>query len=240
MVKRKFSDLQITYNPKTKRRKITKVKRRIPRSLVGYVRTTGMMKYVGRSELKFLDTTLNTTAITTAGVIINNTINNIVEGSDFNERIGRKVNITSIHFRGAYLEEAQTTLANMSNNVRIIIYLDQQCNAAAATVTDVLASADEKSFNNLNNSERFKILKDWFFTINHTAQSVLTGPVYSTHRVQKTLIWNKKCDIPLKFNATNGGTVADLTSNNIGILGIAQSANGGSLDVGVRIRFRDM
>lgn len=95
-------------------------------------------------------------------------MNAIVEGSDYNERIGRKVTITSIHLRGAYVEEAQSELAKMSNNVRIILYLDRQCNASAATVADILVpdsgpTNDEKSFNKLENSERFIIIKDWFF-----------------------------------------------------------------------------
>lgn len=213
------------YTPVVKKSKVTKLTKLLKKQNL---------------EIKFFDTTLNTTAITTTGVIINNTVLNIVEGSDFNNRVGRKITLTSIHFRGAYLEETQTSLANMSNNIRIIIYQDKQCNATAAAVTDILATADEKSFNNLNNTDRFVILKDWFFTLNHTAQSALTGPVYATHRIQENLTWNKKnMSMKIKYNGTNGGTVADLTSNNIGVLGIAQSSNGGSLDAQIRVRFSD-
>lgn len=143
----------------------------------GYYRKTGLMKYSGKSELKFFDTTLATTAITSAGIIVNNTLNAMVEGSDYNNRIGRKVTVTKIHLRGncTLPSSATATLANLVVGMRIILYMDKQCNASAATVASILQTADEKSYNLLENSERFQILKDWYFTLESKTLAVLAG-----------------------------------------------------------------
>lgn len=141
----------------------------------GYYRKSGLMKYSGKSELKFFDTTLATTAITTAGVVINNTLNAMVEGSDYNNRIGRKCTVTRIHLRGTLTLPSQTNITLMSVSTRVILYLDRQCNASAATVAAILQTADEKSFNLLENSERFVILKDWYIVQNVVSNTVLAG-----------------------------------------------------------------
>lgn len=67
----------------------------------------------------------------------------------------------------------------------------------------------------------------------------MVGPTYASVAVQNKLTFNKKCSYQLKFNSTNGGTVADLTSNNIGIMAIGSAAASQFLDMQCRIRFSD-
>lgn len=190
------------------------------------------------SEIKNFDVTLATTAITTAGIIVDSTLNLVRLGTDDNNRVGRKISIISIHLRGSLHMPSQTVLSSMNALYRVILYLDTQCNGATAAVADILATADEKSFLNLDNTDRFIILKDWFFKLGTETNTVLAGPVYASTLMQKVLTFNKKCDFSIKFDA-DAGAITDITSNNIGIMAIASTANNAFLDMTSRIRFSD-
>ena len=69
---------------------------------------------------------------------------------------------------------ASTNSSAASNLVRIIVYLDRQCNGAAAGVTDLLESASYLSFRNLANQSRFKFLYDKTIPINVVASTITT------------------------------------------------------------------
>jgi len=193
-------------------------------------------------EVKNFDTTLATTAIVNGGVIINSSLNLIRLGTDDTNRIGRKVNVASIHLRGVITLPASSTatLTLLSTTVRLILYVDKQCNGVAATVTEILATADEKAFRNLDQTDRFDILMDKYQVMEPQTLTSLAGPLHYTPGRKVKLTYNKtKCNIPLKFDA-DAGAITDLTSNNIGIMAISDSDAGCFLDVQARLRFTDI
>lgn len=192
-------------------------------------------------EKKFLDTTLATTSITGAGIIVNNTLVGMVQGVTQSTRIGRKITVKNILLRG-HVTKPQTTVLSLTEDwVRVIVYQDTQTNGAAATVAGILQTADEKSYQNLENVQRYNILKDWYVHIN--SQNVLvdtTGaayivPVASSQKIKL----NKKCTIPIYYNTGNNGDVTDITSNNIGVMAISQNASLSFMEATVRIRYTD-
>lgn len=192
------------------------------------------------NELKFNDTTLANTAITSTGVILHSSVCCPQLGTENYQRIGKKINIRSIHMRGNVIQPSQTDLTTMSTNIRVIVYLDKQCNAAALTVGHVLHLTDSDSFRALEFVDRVQVLYDEDYTFSKQAMGVLSGPTYSSPESQCQLKpLNKKVNIPVYFNSTNGGTVADVVSNNIGILVIADVATNAYLDGFFRIRFSD-
>lgn len=191
------------------------------------------------NERKYNDTTLNNTAITTAGIINNSSVNAPQVGSENYQRVGRKINLTSIHMRGSIVFPQQTSLTLMSTRIRIIVYLDNQANAAAATVGGLMG-ADIDSFRNLDNVDRFSILYDKMVECTKPSMTALAGPVYASPETRHDFPdLNRKVNIPIHFNSTNGGTVADCTSNNIGVLCIADVAVGAYIDGYFRIRYVD-
>lgn len=210
-----------------------KRKLKIPRSIISKIRNKN------KEEIKFLDTTLATTAITATGIIVNDTIVGINQGDGPDERNGRKVNLTSIHLRGVITQPSgQTSLDNSTNLVRVILYWDKQCNAATASIATILDATETKSYLNLDNVDRYTILSDMFVDMDVANIVNLTSSAFTSPRLMKYIKFNKKCNIPIRFN-DNGNTIASITSNNIGVAAIALTANGTFLDVQARVRFTD-
>lgn len=179
-------------------------------------------------ELKSVDTANSPMAINTTGAIA--LLNGISRGDDINEREGRKVIVTQIQMRAT----AQATAATGTpHTCRFLIVTDRQCNGTALTIANVLDSVSTASHYNLANRERFKILADNVFTIGASAD-----------------YWGRKAvvlkipglSIPVTFGSGNAGTVADIMTNSIYILGMGSNAVGGTageLYLKVRIRYYD-
>lgn len=203
----------------------------------GYNRTSG---YYGRfaplgTELKFLDTTWNDTTVASAGEVILPSVNLIPQGVTESNRIGRKCVIRSIAVRYVVQIKPTTNTNNTDDGVRFILFQDKQCNGAAATVTDILRSADYLSFNNLANKERFKVLADKFTDVHAAAGGGSTSSFGELGFTKSVYI---KCYIPIEFSSTTGA-LTEIRSNNIGVLLISDSADTACEGL-VRIRYSDM
>ncbi len=188
-------------------------------------------------ELKFFDLDVDDTAIAATGTIASSSLNLIAQGTDENERIGRKVTIKSVFIRFEVRLPTQTQGANASDVARIIVYQDKQANGAAATVLGILESANYQSFNNLTNRKRFRTLMDRTYDLVAAAGGGDgTTEDYGQVIISDTLF--KKVNIPIEFNATVGA-ITELNSNNIGILTISRTGLAAYASK-VRIRFTDL
>lgn len=144
-------------------------------------------------------------------------------GSGLNQRVGRKVRVYKIKIRG-YVQctpQSAQTVGDGNAQIRYGLVLDKQTNAAQMTTAALFngASAAQScisSFQNPNSFGRFAVLKDKVFAIQNlnitgsptTGDLVQQGfmrPFKITHVFKKPLTVN--------FNATNGGTVADIVDN---------------------------
>lgn len=160
-------------------------------------------------ELKFFDTTLGFTFDATAEVPATGQLCLITPGTGDSQYVGNKCVVKSIQIKGACRYEPGASTAG-ADIVEFAVVWDKQCNAAAAGIVDVLTgSSMNTSMVNLDNAERFVILKR--FTIDLNSFAGVSG-AYSTRSVP--VDWYHKCNIPLYFRASTG-TVADLTSNNL-------------------------
>jgi len=152
-----------------------------------------------------------------------------VTGSAINQRIGREVKVHKIKVRLALASPAQGTqaAADSAANCRIILVQDMQTNSAQMQGEQLMTStanvqSNVLSFQSLNNFGRFKVLKDKFVTIQNPATANDTGATGGL--VQQGLIKtfkfsiNFKKPVPVRFNATNGGTIADIVDNSFHIL----------------------
>ncbi len=191
--------------------------------------------------MKFLDVDSDRPNIAAAGNIQNGgTINIIPQGVLETERIGRKVTIRSINWRWTLNLNPSSggDLSLGADVVRVILYLDRQCNGSTATTVLILESANFQSFNNLANKSRFRILMDRVYTLNSPAGAGNgtandTGPVIINDSLYK------KCNIPIEFdNSLSTGVLSTIRSNNLGILLISESALT-DMDSKIRLRFSD-
>lgn len=187
-----------------------------------------------RQELKFLDTAFTTTTVPVVGTITLTSANLIAQGTGESQRIGRKATIVALSVRYVVQIKPTTNSNNTDDGLRLIVYHDKQANGAAPAVTDILKTADYLSYNNLANKDRFVTLKDDFTDMHSMAGGGSTatfGEVGITKQV------HLRCNIPVEFSGT-AGLLAEVRSNNIGILAISDSADV-SLEGLIRIRYSD-
>lgn len=149
-------------------------------------------------------------------------------GNDINNRIGRKCMVKKIKIRGSVgvaVQTAQST-ADGPSYIRIMLVQDNQTNATQAQQGQVMgggsvAAVTINSFQNLVNLGRFRVLKDIKFPISDLN---LIGSPTAGDVVQQGFQRHFKININFKkyvqvnFNATNGGTVADIVDNSFHLM----------------------
>ncbi len=170
------------------------------------------------------------------GNIAEDSCNGIAQGVTESTRVGRKCTVKKIMWRYTLALPATSTPGSTTECVRIILYLDKQCNGATATVTGIMEADDYQSFLNLANSGRFRILMD------RTHKLVSKSGAYDGTNDQFGEDWLngtffKNCNIPIEFDSTTGA-ITEVRSNNIGVLLL--SANGfAAFNSNMRLRFSD-
>ncbi len=199
-------------------------------------------RFSGRgAELKFHDTDIDDAIVAAGGNIAADSVCKIPQGVTEKTRVGRKCTIKSIQwrYRMTLPENDAVGTPGSSDDLRVILYLDKQCNGATATVTGILESDNPHSFMNLAESGRFSILYDKVYSLNFMGGMASDGAgVVSQVRTSKEVQWSKKCNIPLEFSATTGA-ISEIRSNNIGLLLIGQTGVVG-FDSKMRLRFSDL
>lgn len=181
-----------------------------------------------KKELKFFDHQVQQVPLI-AGTI-HDSFNLITQGTGESQRIGRAIVIMRINWRYRIKLASKALATDSTDSVRIILFIDTQCNGAVATVADILESPNWKSFKNLTNTSRFRTLMD--------RQYNLVSPGALNDATLEDSIddtFYKDVNIPIDFTG-NTGTISDILSNNISRLLI--SSDGLSLVTeNIRLRF---
>jgi len=107
-----------------------------------------------RKELKFIDTDLSSGVFNTTGVVI--PLNLTATGDDYSNRDGRQVTVKSVVIHGFATKGASV----VPEKDRWLLVWDNAANGALAAVSDILASVSANSAPNVNNQNRFTILRD--------------------------------------------------------------------------------
>lgn len=173
-----------------------------------------------------------------------------VLGTDYTNRVGRKIVLKSVYIRGlATVEGAfnlpappMTSLAQLG---RLILLVDSQPNGSAPAILDILTAASAISHLNPNNRDRFRILWDKQYAF---------GPIKVDNTATQSYAWAqgqavypikyyKKLNIETIFNAGVAGTIADINSGALYLVAIGTTAAGTNTDadavVSCRVRFDD-
>jgi len=157
------------------------------------------------------------------------------QGPAINERVGREITVHKIKVRGvvsaAPIINADVAATLAENSCRVILVQDCQTNSTQCQGEDVMEAISNAagwlSYQNIDNFGRFKVLKDKLFQCeNHSIQwQDATHMTISGWR--KNFKWNINFKIPvrIRFNATNGGTVADIIDNSFHIIANSNSIN---------------
>lgn len=160
-------------------------------------------------------------------------VNGLVLGNTASTRVGMKITIRSIQFKGYTLSTATT---GIDQGHRITLVLDRQSNGVApALLTDYFTPGDWNGLRNLANRKRFKIIIDKTYALNASAEPGSWRAVKFYIKFRRPII--------VEYNTANFGTVADIVCNSIYFVTVGSSAPGataGSTYGNLRVRFTDM
>jgi len=154
-------------------------------------------------------------------------------GAALNQRVGRKITIRKIKVHGTVsvaTQSAQTT-ADQACKIRLVLVQDLQTNAAQMTAAQLFnnasgASTGINSFQNPNNFGRFRVLKDKMITLsnlNLAGDPAVPNVIQAGARINFKFAVTFKVPVQVHFNATNGGTVADIVDNSFHIVAAADN-----------------
>lgn len=205
-----------------------------PGVVAGYTRNAGAYARsipIRSTEKKYFDTSLADTSDHSAGIVLPS-LCLLPQGTTDQKRIGNKVTIRNINLHLSGSLDDQGTGVFSDGCYRVIVFIDKQCNGAAAAVTDILNTANISSFRNMDQVDRFTILKDKMYVLPCRSTNVL-HTISPLIRVN----WSKKCNIPVHFSSTTGA-ITEIRSNNIGILFISNTVNENTGGI-ARIKFTD-
>lgn len=204
----------------------------------GYSTVARTRGVYSKGEMKYFDSELTTTNLVAASdwagteldpnqvpVVGINTLFAPTVGAGINQRIGKACKVLKIKINGMVIIPSQAAQANADSSsiVRIALVQDMQTNATQAQGEQIFTPAVTantglaiSSFQNINNFGRFKVIKDkaFIFTNVNMAGSPTAADVISSGLV-KRFKWTIKFRKPVqvRFNATNGGTIADIVDN---------------------------
>lgn len=186
-----------------------------------------------KPEHKLIDTAAAGYVCDTTGTVT--LMNGVAQGTDYTNRVGRKfVNLT-VQLEGS-IQPLDTTTG--PTKCRVMIIYDKQPNGALPAITDVLSASSSNSFMNLNNRDRFIVIRDINVTIggisNVATQAYAQSPTVENVSVYKAIKMET-------INDGTGATVGDIQSGSIFLLTIGDQAPGlGGAFVGaLRVRFDD-
>lgn len=169
------------------------------------------------------------------------------QGSDYTQRIGRRINNKSVYIRGMIVSNSaagDTAPTSQGPQLcRMLLLVDLQPNGAVPNVTDVLQFATSYSQLNLNNRDRFKILTDKQIPLGQILISTTATQAYaSSNGPQQAAIKKfKNLNFETTFQTSNP-SISDVTTGALYLLWIGSEAAGGgaaTFNGSVRLRFSD-
>lgn len=186
------------------------------------VKDVGYLKGLINTELKVIDggATPSTSA---AGAL--QIINPLVQGVDYNNRIGRQVRFKSVQIRGRVSRNAAATQTR--DRVRLVLVIDKQPNMALPTWTNLYVNTDPNAFRNLDWRKRFVIL--WSRLVYTDADDP-----------NRDFRLYRKLNMKTVYDDSNIGSQADITTNALYFGYISEyGTNPPGMDFDWRLRFID-
>lgn len=168
------------------------------------------------------------------------------QGNDISNREGRSCYVHKITIQGVIEVNAQTGQAavDQTQTCRLILCMDKQTNGTQMNSEDLIESTGGVpgtfQFQNTKNFGRFQVLRDKFVNFSQfTIAANGSGQVFQGGQSKYfKLKYQFKTPIRVNFNATNGGTVADIVDNSFHLLAGRDNADSPvSLDYQCRVSF---
>lgn len=185
-----------------------------------------------KPELNYRDTTVSTALAGTWSQVCINSDYGINTGTGQGQRVGNKITIKRISFRGKVYTHAAN--ADYKHLFRLVLVCDKACRATDTAYTDIFSVNDMFSHRKKENAALCNILYDRTFSCDETAVGAAGSGVYYVQ-------FSVPCNIPINYIGT-AGTVADLDGNHITMWGSqykVSAANYSSISGYMRITYAD-
>ncbi len=235
-----------------KRRRTTMRSRRPTRSYRKGIMSNRRTGGYATQERKFYDTersAITLVANTFAGgeldPVATLSISSPAGGSGESAHIGRTYSLLSCLIRGIIYRSAVTTPdANPIPDgwVRLVLFLDTQTNGIQAAAENVITSATNRylGFQNLENTTRFKVLKDFRVKIPSKTTTVGNAATYTCPLGQIPFQFGYKFRMPLKVRtASTVEGVTGVSDYSVHLMGCTHTAASTVVDWAARVRFLD-
>lgn len=209
------------------------------------------------SERKYFDSQLVTSPLGVVTATFNNamkdpvTLNTLfcpIPGTGISDRIGRRVTVRSIRIRGTISFPAalgSSTPAVDPVEIRQLVCLDRQTNGTQMNSQSLIDSGAGslaiEMFQSTANFGRFRVLKDKRYILQDPNASASISTFDRNGLMCKfDYTFKFRKGIQVHFNATAGGTVADIVDNSFHLLcAVSTITNGTVLSYKVRTCFVD-
>lgn len=207
----------------------------------------GEMKYFDTAVSNQIVPALATWVGTTLDPATFNTLCVPVVGAAFNQRIGKEINIVKIKIRGSFTLQPRNGTTNLDapTVIRYGVFQDMQTNATQAggqlvmTPTSTVIQAPF-TFQNIDNFGRFKVLKD---KVGVLQDPNIVGDATNHDSNGKVIPFKMnikfKKPIQVRFNQTNGGTIADIIDNSLHFYANCNNAGSITLDYLSRVCYKE-
>ncbi len=183
-------------------------------------------------ENKFVDHELGVTTLASAwaGAELDEgtalALSAIAQGDGESNRDGRKANLLSVHIKGFLRIISQEAVGNpvFGGIIRLILVMDKQTNGAQLNAEDVVTvtTQDINAWRNLQNSQRFRILKDQRFDMSVTNMSTFQVNDFSTSQQEVPFEFHVVFKKPIVVNHTGTtAVVASIADNSLHLIGIS-------------------
>jgi len=169
-------------------------------------------------------------------------LNGIAAGTDFYQRVGRKVRLRSLYIRGDIYAADNGTTGALA--FRVALVYDEQTNGAAPAYSDIFQGVDASGNVgsraycgvNLNNRDRFKILYDHWVTMN--ANTYTAGALVAGSPTIKHLKVYKKISSDIIFSGT-ANTIGSIATGGLYLVTVSAVNLVSNIAAETRVRFID-
>ncbi len=188
-------------------------------------------------EVKFLDTAISDGTLASTMVHFNICV--VPQGTDEQQRVGRKILVRKIHFKGVLTLVNSTAITNTSNVCKVMVVQDKQTNGAQLATAQLLETDVIASFNNLTNRSRFRVLRTEYYTFSQPG-GVATAAAFALGEVSHWVDINLDCKIPIEYDdSATTGAITTVRSSSLWV--IFQTSTSETVSVGgqARIRYLD-
>lgn len=191
-------------------------------------------------ELKFLDANFASAVVPqTDDVAAITSLNLLVQGDTQSQRVGMRVNVTSVQVKLRVTLQQFIGVGN-SSTIRMIIGVDKQCNGAHVVSSNLLSIAgDIDSLRKPENANRYRILCDKTYVLNAPGLAWNGSAEVSSQMVER-LVFFKRLQLPIFYTGTTA-TIGVVSQNNLFLfLSASVTAPITNVSGNVRIRYVDL